>query len=48
MQLKKNVRQWKCKALAKIQIDEEKCKACGLCQRNCPVGAIEGEGREKE
>ena len=36
-----------CKALAKIQIDEEKCKACGLCQKNCPVGAIEGEGREK-
>ncbi len=36
-----------CKALAKIQIDEEKCKSCGLCQKNCPVGAIEGEAREK-
>ena len=36
-----------CKALANITIDEEKCKACGLCQRSCPVGAIIGEAREK-
>ena len=36
-----------CKALSRIEIDEEKCKACGLCQKNCPVNAIEGEGREK-
>ena len=36
-----------CKAMAKIEIDEEKCKSCGLCQRNCPVSAIEGEAREK-
>ena len=32
-----------CKALAKIQIDSEKCKGCGMCKRNCPVNAIEGE-----
>ncbi len=36
-----------CKAMAKITIDPEKCKGCGLCQKNCPVNAIEGEGREK-
>ena len=23
------------------------CKGCGLCQKNCPVSAIEGEGRDK-
>lgn len=32
-----------CKALADIQIDPEKCKGCGLCKKNCPVDAIEGE-----
>ena len=35
-----------CKALAKIQIDSEKCKGCGMCKRNCPVNAIEGEKRD--
>lgn len=35
-----------CKALSKIKISEEKCKQCGICAKNCPVGAIEGEVRK--
>ena len=35
-----------CKAMAKIEVIPEKCKGCGLCQKNCPVDAIEGEGRD--
>ena len=45
--IEKECKAMECKALAKIQIDEERCKACGLCQKSCPVGAIRGEGREK-
>ena len=33
-----------CKKLAKIEINPELCKGCGLCQKSCPAGAIEGEG----
>lgn len=36
-----------CKELSKITIDQELCKGCGICQRQCPVEAIEGEAREK-
>ena len=32
-----------CKALAKVKIDPQKCKGCGICKKNCPVGAISGE-----
>ncbi|MCI9177641.1 MAG: NADH-quinone oxidoreductase subunit NuoF [Clostridia bacterium] len=35
-----------CKKLAKIQIDENKCKGCGMCKRNCPVEAISGKPGE--
>ena len=45
--IEKECKAMECKALAKIEIDEDKCKACGLCQKNCPVNAIEGEGRDK-
>ena len=45
--IEKECKAMECKALSRIEIDEEKCKACGLYQRNCPVNAIEGEGREK-
>ena len=42
----KKCRTHECKKLAKIQIDPEKCKGCGLCQKSCPVDAIKGEARE--
>lgn len=45
--IQKECRALECNQIAKIQIDEEKCKACGLCQKHCPVEAIEGTGKEK-
>ncbi len=35
-----------CKALVTYHIDPAKCKGCGKCLRNCPVGAISGEKKE--
>jgi NADP-reducing hydrogenase subunit HndC len=32
-----------CKALISYTIDKEKCKACMLCKKRCPTGAIVGE-----
>ena len=43
----KMCRALECKAMAKITVNEEKCKGCGLCQKHCPVDAIKGEGRDK-
>jgi len=32
-----------CKSLVSYYIVPEKCQACGICLRECPVGAISGE-----
>lgn len=32
-----------CKELIRYRIDKEKCSACGMCRKKCPVGAITGE-----
>ena len=34
-----------CTALKVIKINEELCKGCTKCARNCPVGAIEGTAK---
>lgn len=41
----KKCRALECKSMATLEIDPKKCKGCGLCQKHCPVEAIEGEGR---
>ena len=45
--LAKECRTHECKELSRIEINPELCKGCGLCQRNCPVHAIEGKKKKK-
>ena len=37
-----------CKALITYSIDPDKCKACMLCVKNCPQGAITGEKKKPQ
>ena len=35
-----------CKAMLKYVINPDLCKSCGLCAKNCPVQAIDGEKKK--
>ncbi|MBD3352161.1 MAG: 4Fe-4S dicluster domain-containing protein [Candidatus Lokiarchaeota archaeon] len=35
-----------CDSLIEYKIDAEKCKGCGLCAKNCPQNAIQGERKQ--
>jgi len=35
-----------CRALIRLAIRPDLCTGCGICQRECPAGAIRGEKRE--
>ena len=45
--IEKECKALECKAMSKIVVNSEKCKGCGICQKFCPVNAIEGQGRDK-
>ncbi len=35
-----------CQALIRYEIDDEKCKGCGICREACPHGSIRGEKKK--
>lgn len=35
-----------CKELSEFYIDAELCNGCGLCSKNCPVDAVQGEKKQ--
>ncbi|MBM4036879.1 MAG: NADH-quinone oxidoreductase subunit NuoF [Planctomycetes bacterium] len=37
-----------CKALITYRINPERCKACLLCNKNCPTGAVSGEKKKPQ
>lgn len=39
----KSCRAGVCKALTSFHIIKKNCKGCGVCKKNCPAGAIQGE-----
>jgi NADH-quinone oxidoreductase subunit F len=42
----KRCRTGRCKALLRPEINQEKCKGCGLCLKSCPTNAITGEKKQ--
>ncbi len=36
-----------CRNLTAYEIQEDTCKSCGICKKNCPVNAISGDKKEK-